>query len=102
REIFQEAVQGEKQRVTSCSWNKSSCGERLQGLAAKLSRGVVSRKSARGNHNAALTIDEQGIGVLLARGYADLATELGNVLAGILNDHELNMRMRSEQRFYNS
>ncbi|CBJ48992.1 conserved unknown protein [Ectocarpus siliculosus] len=64
-------------------------GEGLQYEALQLYRGVVSRKSARGNDNAALTIAEQGIGVLLARGYADSATELGNVLVGILNDHEL-------------
>lgn len=46
---------------------------------------VVYRKSARGNDNAALTIADQGIGVLLARGYSDSTTELGNVPVGILN-----------------
>lgn len=64
-------------------------GEGLQYEALQLYRGVVSRKSARGNDDAALAIAEQGIGVLLGRGYADSATELGNVLVGILNDHEL-------------
>ncbi|CAM9496051.1 unnamed protein product [Hapterophycus canaliculatus] len=64
-------------------------GEGLQYEALQLYRGVVSRKSARGNDDAALAIAEQGIGVLLGRGYADSATELGNVLVGILSDHEL-------------
>lgn len=64
-------------------------GEGLQYEALQLYRGVVSRKSARGNDDAALAIAEQGIGVLLGRGFADSATELGNVLVGILSDHEL-------------
>lgn len=64
-------------------------GEGLQYEALQLYRGVVSRKSARGNDDAALAIAEEGIGVLLGRGYADSATELGNVLVGILSDHEL-------------
>ncbi|CAM9935946.1 unnamed protein product, partial [Ectocarpus fasciculatus] len=64
-------------------------GEGLQYEALQLYGGVVSRKSARGNDNAALTIAEQGIGVLLSHGYAGSATELGNVLVGVLNDHEL-------------
>lgn len=63
--------------------------EGLQYEALQLYRGVVSRKSARGNDDAALAIAEQGIGVLLERGFADSATELGNVLVGILSDHEL-------------
>lgn len=63
--------------------------EGLQYEALQLYRGVVSRKSARGNDDAALAIAEQGIGVLLGRGFADSATELGNVLVGILSDHEL-------------
>lgn len=64
-------------------------GEGLQYEALQLYRGVVSRKSARGNDDAALAIAEQGIGVLLGRGFPDSATELGNVLVGILSDHEL-------------
>ena len=36
-----------------------------------------------------MAMAEQGICVLLRAGYADSATELGNVLVGILSDHEL-------------
>lgn len=61
----------------------------LQYEALQLYRGVVSRKSARGQDDAAMSIAEQGMGVLLRRGYADSATELGNVLVDILTDHEL-------------
>lgn len=68
---------------------ESKLAEGLQYEALQLYRGVVARKSARGNDAAALAIAEQGIGVLLGRGYADSATELGNVLVGILSDHEL-------------
>lgn len=68
---------------------ESKLAEGLQYEALQLYRGVVSRKSARGNDEAALAIAEQGIGVLLGKGYADSATELGNVLVGILSDHEL-------------
>lgn len=68
---------------------ESKLAEGLQYEALQLYRGVVSRKSARGNDDAALAIAEQGIGVLLGKGYADSATELGNVLVGILSDHEL-------------
>lgn len=63
--------------------------EGLQYEALQLYRGVVSRKSARGNHDTAMAIAEQGMGVLLRKGYTDSATELGNVLVGILNDREL-------------
>lgn len=68
---------------------ESKLAEGLQYEALQLYRGVVSRKSARGNDEAALAIAEQGIGVLLGKGYADSATELGNVLVSILSDHEL-------------
>eukprot|EP00903_Cladosiphon_okamuranus_P020155 g18504.t1 len=68
---------------------ESKLAEGLQYEALQLYRGVVSRKSARGNDEAALAIAEEGIGVLLGKGYADSATELGNVLVGILSDHEL-------------
>lgn len=68
---------------------ESKLAEGLQYEALQLYRGVVSRKSARGNDEAALAIAEQGIGVLLEKGYADSATELGNVLVSILSDHEL-------------
>lgn len=63
--------------------------EGLQYEALQLYRGVVSRKSARGDDSTALAMAEQGICVLLKAGYADSATELGNVLVGILSDHEL-------------
>lgn len=76
--------------------------EGLQYEALQLYRGVVSRKSAKGDHDGAIAIAEKGIGVLLAaKGggsrtgageegcYADSATELGNVLVGILSDNEL-------------
>lgn len=63
--------------------------EGLQYEALQLYRGVVSRKSARGDDATAISIAEQGIGVLLREGYADSATELGNVLISILSDHEL-------------
>lgn len=63
--------------------------EGLQYEALQLYRGVVSRKSARGDDATALAMAEQGIRVLLREGYADSATELGNVLVGILTDHEL-------------
>lgn len=61
----------------------------LQYEALQLYRGVVSRKSARGQDDAATSMAEQGMGVLLRGGYADSATELGNVLVAILTDHEL-------------
>lgn len=74
--------------------------EGLQYEALQLYRGVVARKSARGDHDGAISIAEHGIGVLLAakgKGvgggeegcFADSATELSNVLVGILTDHEL-------------
>lgn len=63
--------------------------EGLQYEALQLYRGVVSRKSARGDHDGAISIAEQGLGVLLRAHYADSATELGNVLVGILRDREL-------------
>eukprot|EP00752_Nemacystus_decipiens_P002925 g2720.t1 len=68
---------------------EAKLAEGLQYEALQLYRGVVSRKSARGNDEAALAIAEQGISVLLGKGYADSATELGNVLVSILSDHEL-------------
>lgn len=63
--------------------------EGLQYEALQLYRGVVSRKSARGDDRAAMAIAEQGIAVLLREGYADSATELGNTLVGVLNNHHL-------------
>lgn len=63
--------------------------EGLQYEALQLYRGVVSRKSTRGDDRAAMTIAEQGIAVLLREGYADSATELGNTLVGVLNNHHL-------------
>ena len=63
--------------------------EGLQYEALQLYRGVVSRKSARGDDSSAMAIAEQGIGVLLREGYADSATELGNTLMDILSSHEL-------------
>lgn len=74
--------------------------EGLQYEALQLYRGVVSRKSARGDHDGAIAVAEKGISCLLtAKGkgagggeegcFADSATELGNVLVGILNDNEL-------------
>lgn len=63
--------------------------EGLQYEALQLYRGVVARKSARGGHDAAISIAEQGIGVLLRAHYADSATELGSVLVSILNDREM-------------
>lgn len=63
--------------------------QNLQYEALQLYRGVVSRKSARADHDGAIAIAEQGMGVLLRAGYADSATELGNVLVGILSEREL-------------
>lgn len=63
--------------------------EGLQYEALQLYRGVVARKSARGDYGGAISISEQGIGVLLRAGYADSATELGSVIVGVLSDREL-------------
>ncbi|CAN0510265.1 unnamed protein product, partial [Ectocarpus sp. 12 AP-2014] len=61
-----------------------ACSLSIRGLAAtSMPRSIVaSRKSARGNANAALTIAEQGMGVILARGYSDSTSELGKRAGG--------------------
>ncbi|CAM9740728.1 unnamed protein product [Discosporangium mesarthrocarpum] len=63
--------------------------EGLQYEALQLYRGLVSRKSSRGDHDGAAAAAEQGIGVLIRGGVVDSATELGNVLVGIYADNQL-------------
>ncbi|CAM9541298.1 unnamed protein product [Choristocarpus tenellus] len=64
-------------------------GQGLQYEALQLYRGLVSRKSARGDHDGAVAVAEQGISVLVRGGVVDSATELASVMVGIFVDNEL-------------